>query len=178
MYGETETDEKFMATMYPDTYQVTMNVLPPSTSLAAGDLVRGKIYFIVNDVDHLSLLNFDIHTGDMQSHDLPFLTNENVAISVDERTGKILIYGQHRFYVIDPMTYSAALIATIESSSATTVYASNSIVYNNIVYVLTYGGEVYGFDLDTGAEVCKLDLDTGYTTYELVVAPRCIEWDV
>jgi YVTN family beta-propeller protein len=165
----------------PDIYQVTQvneNVPMNGWSFAAADIPRGKAYVIGYSLADLPILvSVDIHTGAAEIIDLPDMRS----IAVDERTGNIILIGVHAVYVIDPVTFAFRLLATIDSNEYYSQFTSNSIIYDNILYTLTYEGIIYGNDLDTGAEVFKLDLDVdtnNYSTYELVVAPRCVEWNV
>jgi WD40 repeat protein len=166
----------------PDTYQVTLvseNVpLDSGFYFAAGDIARGKIYVLSADAPDTSILAVvNIHTGDAQIHEVP----RTRAISIDERTGNIILFSQNKVYVVDPITFTSRLLATIDNGSDISPYTSKSIVYDNILYALTLDGTVYGYDLDTGAEVFQmaLDVDTdNVQTYEFVVAPHCVEWPV
>jgi hypothetical protein len=163
--------------MDPDTYQVTLvrEIEISAAGWSAADMTHGKIYISGYNVANMpSLASFDIQTESVQIHEIPELG----LIGIDERTGNVLLIGEQTIYVVDPVTFAARLLATIDMSESYTNFISNSIIYDNILYTLTFEGTIYGLDLDTGAEVFKLALDINGRTYNLVVAPRCIEWEV
>jgi DNA-binding beta-propeller fold protein YncE len=165
----------------PDTYQVTLvTASAPANGWfwAAADMTRGKIYLVGDSTADMPILvSVDIQTETAQILDLP----EHGSIGIDEHTGNVLLIGGQTVYIVNPMTLSAELLATIDNSEYHSQFTSNSITYENILYTLTQNGTIYGFDLDTGAEVfhLALGLDVNFNqAYELVVAPRCIEWPV
>jgi outer membrane protein assembly factor BamB len=156
--------------MDAETYALTLVTTYEDSGLsfAVADLPRGKIYILEFDV-----IIVDLYTGNVQH--IPIGLNTGI-LGIDPVSGLLLLASPTDVYTFNPATSVVTLLASI-TDDAYLGLGSQYSVTDNIFYVATYNGYVYGYDITTGEPVFTafngMDPDEPSMFLNVVVGASC-----